>query len=182
LRLLVLLLALPLAACWTGDSFYAASDSRPALPPGDYKSVPTDRPADAQLVRVSIRGDGMTAITDRDGDHIMGFAPLGGPYFAMWFREDESKQETLYALFQAEGGRYRALIPFCDKTRDVAVAAGAQVVIDPKLTTCAFKTRAQLEDGLRRLEAQEIDAVDFIPTRRPGKPRPGPDHRPRPHS
>jgi hypothetical protein len=181
-RLLILLLALPLAACWTGDSFYAASDSRPALPPGDYKSVPSDKPADAQLVRVTIRGDGMTSIADRDGDHIMGFAPLGGSYFVLWYRDDENKQATLYALFQSERGHFRVLVPFCDKTRAVAVAAGAQVVTDPKLTTCTFKTRAQLEDGLRRLEGQNIDAVDFIPTRRPGKQRLGPGQRPRPNS
>jgi hypothetical protein len=173
---------LPLAACWAGDNFYAASESRPALPPGVYRAVPADKPGDAQLIRVSIRSDGMTSMTDRDGDHIMGFAPLGGSYFVMWYREEESSRGTLYALLQSEGRRYRLLIPFCDKTRAIAAAAGAQIVTDPKLTTCTFKTRAQLEDGLRRLEGQEIDSVEFIPTRRSAKPRLGPSQPPRPNS
>ena len=160
---LIVLLVLPLAACWAGDSFYVASDSRPALPPGDYRAIPSDKPADAQLVRVSIRSDGMTTITDRDGDHIMGFAPLGGVYFAMWYRDDASSREAVYALFQSERGHYRLLIPICDRTRAIAAAAGAQVVTDPKLTTCQFKTRAQLEDGLRHLEGTNLDSVDFIP-------------------
>jgi len=166
-RRLILLLALPLAACWAGDSFYAASDSQPALPPGTYRAIPSDRPAEANLVRVSIRGDGMTTITDKDGDHALGFSPLGGPYFVMWYREDEHRPEALYALFQNERHRYRLLVPFCDKTKAIAAAAGAQVVIDPKLTTCQFKTRAQLENGLRRLEGTKLDSVEFVPVAKP---------------
>ena len=181
-RLILLLLALSLSGCWEGDNFYTASDSRPALPPGDYRAVPSDKPAEAQLIRVSTRDDGMTSITDRDGDHIMGFAPLGGSYFATWYREDESGKGAVYALLQSERGHYRLFIPICDKTRAIAAAAGAQIVTDPKVTTCAFKTRAQLEDGLRRLEGQNIDSVEFIATRRSAKPRFGPKPPPGPNS
>jgi hypothetical protein len=161
---LIVLLVLPLSACWAGDSFYVASDSRPALPAGEYRAIPSDKPADAQLVRVSMRSDGMSTIKDRDGDHVLGFAPLGGSYFAMWYRGDGSSREALYALFQSEPGHYRLLVPFCNKTSAIAVAAGAQVVADPKLMTCQFKTRAQLEDGLRGLEGTKLDSVDFIPS------------------
>jgi hypothetical protein len=180
---LILLLALPLASCWEGDSFYAASDSRPALPPGTYRAVPSDHPDDANQVRVSIREDGMTSITDRDGDHGVGFAPLGGSYFVMWYRDEGTSREALYALFQSEPGHYRLLVPICDKTRAIAAAAGAQIMPDPKLVTCRFQTRAQLEDGLRHLEGQEIDSVDFIPAKSSVAPRPGKaSRRPRPES
>ena len=183
MRKLILILALPLAACWEGDSFYAASDSRPALPPGTYRAVPSEQPQDAEQVRVSIREDGMTSITDRDGDHRIGFAPLDGSYFVMWYRDEGSSHEAVYALFQRDQGHYRLRVPICDKTRVIAAAAGAQVVTDPKLTTCHFQTRDQLEDGLRHLEGQEIASVDFIPTKSSVAPRPGrPGRRPRPGS
>jgi hypothetical protein len=72
------------------------------------------------------------------------------------------------------------ILPVCKETKDIALAAGAQVVTDPKITTCRFATRAQLEDGLRRLENQKIDAAELIPIGRPAAPpsRPGSRQRP----
>lgn len=171
MRGLILLLALPLCGCWEGGLFYAASESRPALPPGSYRAVPSDHPADAKIVRVSLGTDGMTTIADPAATNIVGFAPLGGAYFVMWFPDGEDGR-ALYALFQTGRGRYRILVPFCDKTRDVAMAAGAQVAPDPKIGICRFRTRAQLEGGLRRLEGQKMDSVDLIPATDAPNPAP----------
>jgi hypothetical protein len=162
IRALIFLLALPLAACWGGAVFYSASDARPALPPGVYRTLPSSEPDQAETVRVSIRADGMTRIVGK-GDEIVGFAPLGGPYFAMWSVEREDGNSAIYALFEAKQGHYRLIIPFCERTTAIAAAAGARIVKDPKTTLCTFETRAQLEDGLRHLEGQTQDLVDFLP-------------------
>ncbi|HEX4738182.1 MAG TPA: hypothetical protein VH331_11540 [Allosphingosinicella sp.] len=162
MRRLILLLVLPLAGCWEGGVFYAASESLPALPPGTYRSIPSDHPEDAKIVRVSIRKDGMTTIVDKEATNTLGFAPLGGAYFVMWL-PDEERDQAVYALFERKQGRYRILVPICDRTKAIATAAGATVAIDPKVTTCRFKTRPQLEDGLRHLEGREMDSVELIP-------------------
>lgn len=162
MRRLILLLALPLAGCWEGGIFYAASESRPALPPGVYQIVPTDDPADTGTAQVSMLNNGMTQIGDEKGTNVVGFAPLGGSYFVMWLPQQEQSW-ALYALFQTEAGRYRFVVPFCDKTKAIAAAAGAKVAPDPKIPICRFRTRAQLEDGLRHLEGRKIDSIEFIP-------------------
>ena len=164
MRRLILLLVLPLAACWEGDSFYTASDSRPALPPGAYRAVPADKPSEAKSVQVSMLPNGMTSMVGDGGNNAVGFAPLGGSFFTMWFQHSDGGREALYALFQADRGHYRLIVPFCERTAAIASAAGAQIVKDPKMTTCRFQTRAQLEDGLRHLEGRQQDVVDFIPT------------------
>jgi hypothetical protein len=172
-RKLILLFLLPLAGCWEGDSFYTASDSRPALPPGTYRVVPDDHSAKPETVKVSMLPDGMTAMGDKDSSNAVGFAPLNGSYFVMWMIQDRDRpHEALYALFQSERGHYRLLAPFCDRTKAIAAAAGAEVKTDPKLTTCRFQTRAQLEDAFRHLEGQKVDSVDFIPIRRSSRPSP----------
>jgi hypothetical protein len=162
-RRLIALLALSLSACWGGATFYTASDARPALPAGTYRAVPSDgKPA--ETVRVSIRADGMTSIAGKDDGDLVGFASLGGSDFAMWYPDPDDSKSAVYGLFRAEGGHYRLTVPFCERTTAIATAAGATVVKDPKMTTCAFQTRAQLEDGLRHLEGQTGDVVEFIPS------------------
>jgi hypothetical protein len=175
MRWLILLFALPLAGCWEGDIFYATSDSRPALPPGTYHVVPTDDPADAGTAQVSILDNGMTQIRDDKGINAVGFAPLGSSSFVAWIPEQEEGW-ALYALFQKERGRYRFVIPFCDKTKVIAAAAGAQIAPDPKVAICRFRTRAQLEDGLRHLEGRKVDSIEFVLTA--ANPRGGPSPAP----
>jgi hypothetical protein len=172
-RSLVFLLLLPLAACWEGDRFYALAEARPALPAGTYRLVPPDR-SPPETIRVAILPNGMTSLDDdKHSGIVAGFAPLGGSYFVMWLQNQESDHDTPYMLFQSEDGHYRLTLPACTETRDIALAAGAQVVVDPKVTTCRFATRAQLEDGLRRLEVRKLDAAELIPVGRRGShPRP----------
>lgn len=163
MRRLIGLLALPLAACWGGATFYTASDARPALPPGTYRAAPSDgKPP--ETVRVSIRADGMTSISGKDDGDLVGFAPLGGSDFVMWYPDPEDGKSAVYSLFRAEGGHYRLMVPLCERTVAIATAAGGTVVKDPKVTTCTFQTRAQLEDGLRHLDGQIGDVVEFTPT------------------
>jgi hypothetical protein len=159
----ILLLALPLASCWGGQTFYTPSETRPALPPGVYRAVPVDEPKQAETVRVSILGNGMTSIAGKGDANVVGFVPLDASYFVMWQPDAEGGPGAIYALLHAERGHYRLIIPFCEKTMPIAMAAGAEVTKDPKVKVCSFKTRAQLEDGLRHLEAEKRNAVDLLP-------------------
>jgi hypothetical protein len=176
LRLIVLLIV-PLASCWGGLTFYTASEARPALPPGVYRAVPADEPKQAETVRVSILGNGMTSIAGKGDANVVGFVRLDPSYFVMWQPDADGGPGAIYALLHAERAHYRLIIPFCERTMAIATAAGAELTKDPKIKVCSFKTRAQLEDGLRHLEGQKQDAVDFLPlapNRAPPRPRHGP--------
>jgi hypothetical protein len=179
-RRAILLLVLPLAACWEGDNFYAIAETRPALPAGTYRFVPPGNSA-PETLKVSILPNGMTSLVDdKQSGSIAGFAPLGGSYFVMWLQDAERSHDTPYMLFQSENGHYRVILPVCTETRDIAVAAGAQVITDPKITTCRFATRAQLEDGLRRLESRNLEAAELIAMSRGAATPMRPDPRRRP--
>ena len=172
---LILLFALPLGSCWGGQTFYTASEARPALPPGVYRAVPLDQSEKPETVRVSILGNGMTSIAGKGDANVVGFVPLDPSYFVMWQPDAEGGPGAIYALLHAERGHYRLIIPFCERTLAIATAAGAELTKDPKIKVCSFKTRAQLEDGLRHLEGLKRDAVDFLPTA-DNRPAPRPRH------
>jgi hypothetical protein len=153
------------------------SETRPALPPGVYRAVPLDEPKQAETVRVSILGNGMTSIAGKGDANVVGFVPLDASYFVMWQPDAEGGPGAIYALLHAERGHYRLIIPVCESTMAVAVAAGAEVTKDPKVKVCSFKTRAQLEEGLRHLEAEQRNVVDFLPLA-PNRAPPRPGHGP----
>jgi hypothetical protein len=133
-----------------------------------YRLLPPDH-SKPETVKVSALPNGMTSFdNDKDSGNVAGFVPLGGSYFVMWLQDEERSHDTPYMLFQSENGHYRMTLPLCTETRDIAVAAGAQVLTDPKITTCRFSTRAQLEDGLRRLENRKLDSAELIPIGRHG--------------
>jgi hypothetical protein len=153
-----LCLLLALAGCWTGDAFYTAAESRPALPAGDYATTSVT-PEETGRVRVSIRRDSMTLITPIGADGapdpgdsiVLGFAPLGGDRFAAWLTDVDGRNlagDTVpYGLLRrGEGGEFRLIVPACTGNE-----AGAAVIRDAETIICHFATRAALEAALRAL-------------------------------
>lgn len=191
LATLALLLLLP--GCWFGGDFYAASDLRPALPPGRYRVEPlTPRPGEEdqeKILIVSIRSDGFTEFLplERDGREdrsetaVAGFVPVDetGTVFAAWFELPPGGATTQsgvvgspdlrpYALLRPDpDGGYRFLILSCPGPIEaVARAAGAR---PSELTpsVCIFPDRASLEAGLRNVPADFDDGLRFVPVPAP---------------
>lgn len=170
LRSALLLFALvPLAGCWMGGHFYTAAESRPAIAPGVYRVSGGDPRRGP--VRVSLRPDGLTRIAAVDGKEapsVMGFAPLDGSgrRFVMWQQEEDAGSEAdgvAYGLIERQGRSYLLLLPVCERSRAVAVAAGATVSAEPKVTICLFPDRAKLEAALRAVKPDQGERVRLTP-------------------
>jgi hypothetical protein len=163
--LMIALLSLALAGCWIGDRLYSDSDARPALVPGLYRlSTPGEKPGE---VRISILRSGLTEMSDAGGkdddSDVYGFAPLDPRRgtFVVWHGGDKGGQSTegeqLYLLGQRHaGGIFAIYIPFCDGTEaGIARRAGAEIEGAKKRELCRFRSRAALEDALRRLQPSD---------------------------
>ncbi|MBV8685464.1 MAG: hypothetical protein JOZ90_03950 [Alphaproteobacteria bacterium] len=167
-----LLPALLLAGCWMGPPFYAASESRPVIAPGLYELRGRDAP---EAMRVSLQGDGLTLFEDVSGKERpapVGIVPLprARDRFVMWWSGPEgadgsaAEHNAHYAVAIAEGRSWRIVMPLCEaRQRDLAVAAGAVVAPDPKVTICVFPTRASLEAALRRLRGPFEGSLRLVP-------------------
>ncbi len=171
MRGLIFLAMLLLGGCWTGPSFYTASDAVTALPPGIYTMIsPSDGESDIEKVRVSIRTDGMTLIqAEEERPSVVGLAPLGGRgrRYVGWGENDDpatAEEEHAYWLLEARRGEFLLHIPLCKgEAARVATAAGADVSDEPKSPVCRFSDRRGLERALRRLRPSDEDAVRLIP-------------------
>ena len=164
--LLILLLSLALAGCWTGDQLYADSDARSALVAGLYRvSMPEEKPGE---VRISNLPNGLTQMADSDGTgaDIYGFAPLDPRRgtFVAWHDEGKgggsAKGEQLYLLGQRRGdGSFVIYVPFCSGAEaQIARQAGASIegVGNARhADTCRFKSRPALENALRQLQLND---------------------------
>jgi hypothetical protein len=165
--LLIALLPFALAGCWTGTRLYSASDARPVIPPGAYKAVSPD--ADSETFQVSILPNGMTQFGDGEDKDEYGFAPLDpakGMFVAWEIERDSSAHENAtnenqtYALVVRQpNGTFLAYLPSCtDEEAEIARKNGA-VVESGIAPTCAFVTRAGLEQALRALPQDEKSAM-----------------------
>jgi hypothetical protein len=161
-HLLTALLSFAIAGCWIGDRLYSDIDALPALAPGLYRlSTPDEKPG---KVRISILRSGLTEISDAGGkdddSDVYGFAPLDRQRgtFIVWHRGDKGGKSTegeqLYLLGQRHaGGIFAIYIPFCDGLEaEIARRAGAEIEDATEPELCRFRSRAALEDALRRLQ------------------------------
>jgi hypothetical protein len=167
--LLVALLPLMLAGCWSGVGLYSASDARQVIPPGVYKAVSPD--ADAKVFRVSMLPDGMTQFGGGEDKDAYGFAPLDPAkgMFVAWEvardsspKDDATKGNQIYALVvRKPNGRFLVYLPACtDEEAEIARKNGAAV--DSGIAaTCTFSTRAGLEKALLALPQDEKTAMQL---------------------
>lgn len=151
-----------LSGCWSGGPFYSPADARPVIPAGDYRML-MQISGEADLVRISVRGDGMTRVyfPERPGEPAhLGFAPLDerGRRFAVFAEPPRSVPNApailgTYALLVPEdGGAFRVQSIYCDGTEQLAIESGATVTRGPLGADCSFPTRDSLETALRRLD------------------------------
>jgi hypothetical protein len=177
-RLLALLPALLLAACWAGKPFYAKADLRSPIAPGLYRAIEVGSSEEQGRYRISIRPDGYTASARLDGGEVelTGFAPLPGREgtFVTWSEESPGKsghdEGVTYGLLERRGSEYILSLPMCSETRAIAEAAGGVFATDPKVPMCVFPDRARLEAGLRRVAAEgPMESLRLIPIGRNGR-------------
>lgn len=168
--LATLALPLALAGCWAGEPFYTDADARPAIPPGEYRFVYTPEGETREGTgTVSILPSGLTRMGPEKELEDFGFAPLPGSSdrFVGWQKDSdddgEPDERVPYWLLLRSGGEFQLTIPMCEKTKDIALAAGATLPEDVKIATCVFPSRAALEGALLKVEVERQDAVVLRP-------------------
>jgi hypothetical protein len=166
--LLIALLPLTLAGCWTGMNLYSASDARPAIPSGVYIASGSDEPQ--HVYRVSTLSNGMTQFDGQeDKTQVYGFAPLGMPNaFVAWWeiqpnpkgRPAENDENQMYALVVRKSDvSFLIFAPPCsDEAADLARKHGAVIGAGPS-PTCRFPNRRSLEAALLQLPRDEAEAM-----------------------
>ena len=162
MRALVFAAALSLSGCWEGPLFYSASDVVRPLEPGQYElSAPDEAPS---RVPVTIAADGMTRIDDDR----MGFVPADpdAGTFIMWGEPEtpEEQAHVQYLVLQRRSEReYRLFIPQCEgEERQIALAAGGQLVEEGNTPMCRFRTREALEQAVRNLRLDTMTSATMV--------------------
>lgn len=172
LRVVALVLALPLAACWAGKPFYSKADLQAPIAPGLYHAIESGTSEEQDRYRISIRRDGYTIVAKNGAaePELAGFAPLPGRdgMFVAWLEQSTAKRDedepVTYGLLERHGSEYKVSFPMCSETRAIAEAAGGLFSEDPKVPMCVFPDRAHLEAGLRRVAAEgPMESLRLVP-------------------
>ena len=144
-----------LGGCWEGPAFYAASESVPVIEPGTYRFMAPEQ--HEEVAQILVGADGMTRISGDDPDKSYGLRPVGndGQRFLVWLQDASADGDatTSYALLERSGpGAYSVYLPRCDGAdAQIALAAGAQSLVDRVVLLCRFPDRASLESAIRNL-------------------------------
>ena len=180
MRLLILCLAsLSLSGCagWMGPAVYSRNESVNPFPPGRYR-VQSDIGDKKEMV---VRWDGHHLFEDgqesrnMDSDlrnlTLVPLAVAGRQIFIVQGRIADRDDVAFYGVLERTDARYLVDMPNCGTTREIALAAGAQLqsmeaafgggghtqlpdreASNHASTTdlCIFPNRASLEAGLRR--------------------------------
>jgi hypothetical protein len=156
MRFLIVAATLMLTGCWMGDGLYSSDDARQPIPAGLYRV--TSGSEKVRLERVMLLPNGLTKISDEDGDGLYGFAPLdqrNGRFVVWYHKADESPDDRvqLYMLLERRPAREFVLyLPKCDgDLAEIARKAGAAVE-EGVTNTCQFPTRASLEAAMRQVQ------------------------------
>src|SRR4051794_13239651 len=116
MRFLILIAALTLSGCWTGDGLYSDGDARPALSPGTYE---TTYDGETHRETISVLPSGLTEVNDKDGKTSFGFAPLDGEgrRFVAWERDRDAppsdNHQTYMLMERSTNGEFAWYFPKC---------------------------------------------------------------------
>ena len=159
--LLIALVSLALAGCWIGQSLYASSDARPAIPPGLYQASGPDMSKRVYLV--SLLPNGLTQFDTGEKQEVYGFAPLGGDAFVGWIQIEGSKPDEdnqIYGLVvRQSGGAFTIHAPEC-KNEQGEIARKNGATVEPGTPpACRFSTRASLEKAMRLMRRDPASAL-----------------------
>jgi hypothetical protein len=184
MRLLVLTaLVLSLSGCWSGNSFYTASESVAAIPAGKYEVYDirgprskNDEDSYGERIKISYNADGTANVEGAEGgdssnsilvklgdqpDLYVVQANLGAPLPKIG--------SSLYALVHVVPNGYQIAVPRCDQKRaaiwDRAIVSGLLV----GKPFCKFSNRAGLETALLDYAKDPIGWTEYRRVRKRSK-------------
>jgi hypothetical protein len=161
-NLALLALIIPLAGCWSGNSFYATSEGVQAIPAGKYEvfyvygpKTKSDEASYGERVNISYKADGRAVIEgmeggDSDNSLLVKLGEKPGLYVV---QADLGAQlpkigSSLYALVNVTPDGYQLAVPKCDQKRaafwDRAIVSG---LLGGKLI-CKFSNSADFETAM----------------------------------
>jgi hypothetical protein len=160
--LALIALILPLSGCWSGDSFYAISESVAAIPAGKYAVYnihgprsKDDEATSNERIKISYTADGHAVLEGNDsGDTNSAILAKLGPKPGLYVVQTDLGAplpkigSSVYALVNLTPDGYQLSIPRCDQKRaafwDRAIVSGLLV----GKPVCKFSSRATLEAAL----------------------------------
>jgi hypothetical protein len=155
-------MTLSLGGCWTGDNFYAASESEAAVPAGKYRIVDYGGPVSnadnadfGKFIKISYNKDGLASVDAEDaGDTSEARLFKLGPNPGLYVVQADlgapllSVGSSLYALVNVIPGGYQIAVPRCDQKRasiwDRAITSGILV----GKPVCKFSNRTDFEAAM----------------------------------
>jgi hypothetical protein len=183
-NLSLLVLAASLSGCWSGNSFYAVSESVPAIEAGKYRVVAIGGPStpanDATLgtyVKISYAADGHATVDDINGGDSsnstlikLGDTPglyvvqadLGAPI--------PDIGSSLYALINVIPDGYQIAVPKCDQKRVVGWSRAIVSGLFVGKPVCKFDNRADLETALLDYAKDPISWTEYRRIQKRKKP------------
>lgn len=178
MKLAVLLgLSLGLAGCWTGPTFYAASEAVQPIPPGQYRVVHVEDPFHQEetpfneRVRISHLPDGRTNVKSygEGDDSTAEIVKLKGSdtLYVVQMRTGDASFDTglaIYGLLNVIPDGYQLALPPCDGTR--RASPGSRVLLQGiigrgKATPCKFKTRDEFETAMLKFSKDPIRWTEY---------------------
>jgi hypothetical protein len=183
-HLLSLALIVPLAGCWSGNSFYALSEGVQAIPAGRYEVVevrgPLTKSNDAsygERIKISYKADGRAVIEgaeggDSDNSLLVKLGEQPGLYVvqAELGAKIPKIGSSLYALVNLTPGGYQIAVPKCDQKRaafwDKAIVGG---LLGGK-PVCKFSTRAAFETAMLDYAKDPIGWTEYRLVKRRKQP------------
>jgi hypothetical protein len=161
-NLTLLALILPLAGCWSGNSFYSPSEAVQAIPAGRYQVVhirgprsENDEESYGERIDISYKADGRAVIEgmeggDSDNSLLVKLGDQPGLYVVQADLGARLPKlgSSLFALVNVIPDGYQLSVPKCDQKRaafwNKAIVGG---VLGGKLI-CKFTNRADFETAM----------------------------------
>lgn len=182
-KLALLLLVLPLSGCWSGENFYALSESIPAIPAGKYDIVYSNDPNDQR--DETLYSDRIKISYDNDGRAVVDGTEAGDSNSAILVKLGEQPNlyvvqsdlgasipkvgSSLYALINVKPDGYQIAVPRCDQKRagfyDRAVVSGVLV----GKPVCKFENREDFETAMLDYAKDPISWTEYRRVRKRGE-------------
>ena len=161
---LALGMLLALAGCWSGQPWFAASESVAVIPDGQYRLVEPGAPREGRdVLRIARQQDGSLKIDGADSPLRAVLVPLGGAmgsdrYIVQLEKPNpERPGKAMFLMLDHREGRYRiAVLPCGSAAADAAKGSGGSVARDPQSgSTCVFGDRDTLISTMRAAMAAD---------------------------
>jgi hypothetical protein len=175
-----LALIMPLSGCWSGDSFYAASEGVAAIPAGKYRVYNTYDPTAtridierqdrefAERLTISYGDDNRAIVEGLEGGEsnnstLVKLGDQPGLYVvqADFGASIQKIGSSIYALVNLTPNGYLLAVPKCDQKRakfyDRAIVSGLLV----GKPVCKFNTRGELETAMLDYAKDPISWTEY---------------------